>query len=223
MSASTSNSRAVGILGGTFDPVHFGHLRLAEEAADHFKLDGILFIPAGKPWQRSVPRAPADHRLAMVKAAIAGNARFAADEREVKRDKASYTIDTLSELRIELGATTALVLIVGADAFVNLHTWHRWQELFALSHVAVATRPGAALDVNTLTPALRDEYQKRFTANATLLRAAPAGHIATLSMTPLDISATRIRALFGAGRSARYLIPDAVAQYIQQQNLYRPN
>lgn len=215
------SAQSVGILGGTFDPIHFGHLRLAEEMAEQFKLEQICFIPAGLPWQRSVPRAASAHRLAMVQAAVAGNAKFVADGREVKRDKASYSVDTLIELRSEAGAAIPLVLILGMDAYLNLHTWHRWKDLFSLAHIAIATRPGAALDVNTLQAELRDEHQKRFTQNATLLRAAPTGHIAALAMTPLDISATRIRGQLAAGRSVRYLIPDAVVQYIDQQRLYR--
>jgi nicotinate-nucleotide adenylyltransferase len=212
---------SIGILGGTFDPIHFGHLRLAEEMATQFKLEQIRFIPAGKPWQRSVPRASGEQRLAMVQAAIAGNAKFVVDAREVKRDKASYTVDTLTELREELGKTVPMALALGMDAFINLHTWHRWQDLFALAHIAVATRPGSALAPEQLAGDLRGEYQKRFTTNATLLQASPGGHIFSLAMTPLDISATRIRASLAAGRSARYLIPDAVVQYIEQHHLYR--
>jgi nicotinate-nucleotide adenylyltransferase len=214
---------SIGILGGTFDPIHFGHLRLAEEMAAQFKLDQIRFIPAGKPWQRSVPRASGEQRLAMVQAAIAGNARFVVDAREVKRDKASYTVDTLTELREEFGKTVPMALALGMDAFINLHTWHRWQDLLALTHVVIATRPGVALEVEKLSDDLRTEYQKRLSNNSTLLQASPSGHIFSLAMTPLDISATRIRASLAAGRSARYLIPDAVVQYIEQHNLYRPS
>jgi nicotinate-nucleotide adenylyltransferase len=216
------SAQSIGILGGTFDPIHFGHLRLAEEMAEQFKLDQVRFIPAGLPWQRNLPRAASAHRLAMVQAAIDGNVKFAADGREVKRDKASYSVDTLTELRSEAGATIPLVLILGMDAYLNLHTWHRWKDLFSLAHIAIATRPGVSLDVNALQAELRDEHQKRFTQNATLLRAAPAGHIAALSMTPLDISATRLRGQLAAGRSVRYLIPDTVVQYIEQHNLYHP-
>ncbi len=189
--------------------------------ASHFKLDQICFIPAGKPWQRNVPRASPEQRLAMVQAAIHGNPKFRVDSREVQRDKASYSVDTLTELRAELGKTIPLALALGMDAFLNLHTWHRWQELFSLAHMVVATRPGSALTAEQLAEPLRAEYQKRASQNVTLLQAAPAGHIFTLAMTPLDISATRIRASLAAGRSARYLIPDSVAQVIDQQHLYR--
>jgi nicotinate-nucleotide adenylyltransferase len=212
---------SIGIFGGTFDPIHFGHLRLAEEMAAQFKLEQIRFIPAGKPWQRSVPRASGEQRLAMVQAAIAGNTKFAADAREVKRDKASYTVDTLTELREEFGKTVPMALALGMDAFIGLHTWHRWQDLLALTHIVIATRPGAPLEIDKLADDLRAEYQKRLSNNSTLLLASPAGHIFSLAMTPLDISATRIRASLAAGRSARYLIPDTVVQYIEQHHLYR--
>jgi nicotinate-nucleotide adenylyltransferase len=214
---------SIGIFGGTFDPIHFGHLRLAEEMAVQFKLEQVRFIPAGKPWQRSVPRATGEQRLAMVQAAIAGNAKFVVDAREVKRDKASYTVDTLMELREEFGKNVPMALALGMDAFMQLPTWHHWQDLFGLAHIAVATRPGSALVPEQLSDDLRSEYQKRYSPNSTLLLASPAGHIFSLTMTPLDISATRIRAGLAAGRSARYLIPDTVVQYIEQHNLYRPS
>ncbi len=189
--------------------------------AAQFKLEQIRFIPAGKPWQRSVPRASGEQRLAMVQAAIAGNAKIVADAREVKRDKASYTVDTLMEMREEFGKTAPMALALGMDAFIGLHTWHRWQDLLALTHIVIATRPGAPLEMEKLSDDLRTEYQKRLSNNSTLLLASPAGHIFSLAMTPLDISATRIRASLAAGRSARYLIPDTVVQYIEQHHLYR--
>jgi nicotinate-nucleotide adenylyltransferase len=212
---------SIGIFGGTFDPIHFGHLRLAEEMAAQFKLEQIRFIPAGKPWQRSVPRASAEQRLAMVQAAVTGNAKFVVDAREVKRDKASYTVDTLTELRTEFGKTMPMALALGMDAFLNLHTWHRWRDLLSLTHIVIATRPGSTLEIEKLSDDLRVEYQKRHSTNGTLLQASPAGHIFSLAMTPLDISATRLRASLASGRSARYLIPDSVVHYIDQHNLYR--
>ena len=212
---------SIGIFGGTFDPIHFGHLRLAEEMAAQFKLEQIRFIPAGKPWQRSVPRASAEQRLAMVQAAVTGNAKFVVDAREVKRDKASYTVDTLTELRTEFGKTMPMALALGMDAFLNLHTWHRWQDLLSLTHIVIATRPGSPLEIEKLSDDLRAEYQKRHSNNGTLLQASPAGHIFSLAMTPLDISATRLRASLASGRSARYLVPDSVVHYIDQHNLYR--
>lgn len=189
--------------------------------AAQFKLEQIRFIPAGKPWQRNVPRASGEQRLAMVQAAVAGNPKFIADAREVERDKASYTVDTLTELRAEFGRAMPMALALGMDAFINLHSWHRWRDLLGLAHIAVASRPGSALAPERLADDLRAEYQKRFSNNSTLLQAAPAGHIFALAMTPLDISATRIRAGLAAGRSARYLVPDSVLQYIEQHNVYR--
>lgn len=212
---------SIGIFGGTFDPIHFGHLRLAEEMASQFKLEQVRFIPAGKPWQRNVPRASAEQRLAMVQAAIAGNGKFAADAREVQRDRASYSVDTVAELRAEFGRTVPFALAMGMDAFINLHTWHRWQDLLGLTHLVIATRPGVELEADKLADELKTQYRRRHTQNSTLLHASPAGHIFSLAMTPLDISATRIRAALAAGRSARYLVPDSVVQYIDQHHLYR--
>ena len=122
-------SPAIGILGGTFDPIHLGHLRLAEEVADALKLAQVRFIPAGTPPHRAMPRTDAVHRLAMVRLAIANNPRFALDDRETQRTGLSYTHDTLASLRAEVGDATPLVLIMGADAFVKLETWHRWREI----------------------------------------------------------------------------------------------
>ncbi|HMA11917.1 MAG TPA: nicotinate (nicotinamide) nucleotide adenylyltransferase, partial [Steroidobacteraceae bacterium] len=122
----------IGIFGGTFDPIHFGHLRLAEEMAEAIGLDRVLFIPAGQPPHRGAPRTAAAHRLEMVRRAVAGNPRFEADAREVNRLRPSYTVDTLNELRAELGNERPLWLLLGADAFLGLPSWHEWRRLFEL-------------------------------------------------------------------------------------------
>src|SRR5882672_1998270 len=124
------SSAPIGILGGTFDPVHFGHLRLAEELAQTLRLAEVRFVPSGTPPHRAQPRTGTAHRLAMVRLAAAGNPLFNVDEREVRRSGPAYTFDTLTELRAELGAATPLVLLVGADAFLDFAAWHRWHELF---------------------------------------------------------------------------------------------
>jgi len=212
-------SRAIGILGGTFDPVHFGHLRLAQEAADALDLAEVRFIPGGTPPHRAVPQTSALHRVAMVKLAIADNPLFTLDERETRRDGRSYSFDTLTELRAETGATRPLVLIMGADAFLAFHTWHRWRDIFGLAHIAVAHRPGAALA--TINDALlARELAQRRVEHGVALQQAPAGSIAVVPITALEISATAIRAAIAEQRSARYLTPAAVLGYIYDNHLF---
>jgi nicotinate-nucleotide adenylyltransferase len=138
------SSGPLGILGGTFDPIHFGHLRLGEEALSQLGLAQVRFIPAGQPPLRDEPAVSAAQRLEMVKLAIADNSNFALDDAEVMSTAQSYTVDTLSRLRSELGPTRSLVLLLGQDAFARLEGWHRWTELFELSHIAVASRPGTS-------------------------------------------------------------------------------
>lgn len=212
----------IGIFGGTFDPVHLGHLRLAEEAADQLGLAGVHWVPAGQPQHRAAPLVAPMHRLHMVQIATAGNPHFSVDSSEVEHDEASYTVPTLERLRQKFGPTQPLVLLLGADAYAGLPTWHRWQELFSLAHIAVAHRPGFAIDTAALPPVLADEHHQR-QAEAATLTAAPAGRIATYAMTPLAISATAIRALLAESRSLRYLLPQPVIDYIHLHHLYRSN
>lgn len=213
----------LGIFGGTFDPVHVGHLRLAEEAADTLALGGVRWVPAGQPRHRGAPRVAAAHRLRMVELALAGNPRFELDPAEAASGEASYTVPTLERLRAELGGARPLVLLLGADAYAGLPDWHRWQELFALAHIAVAHRPGFALGAAALPAALRDEHAARSVPGDDIaaLTAAPAGRIVSFAMTPLAVSATQLRALLAAGRSARYLLPQPVIDYIDLHHLYR--
>ena len=132
----------IGIIGGTFDPVHYGHLRLAEELGETLKLGEVRLVPSGTPPHRSAPQVAAEHRLAMVRLAAAGNPGFRVDEREMRRAGPGDTFDTLTELRSEAGVSRPLVLLLGADAFLEFATWHRWHEIFKLAHIAVAHRPG---------------------------------------------------------------------------------
>jgi nicotinate-nucleotide adenylyltransferase len=219
--------KPLGIFGGTFDPLHYGHLRLAEEAADALDLAMVRWIPAGQPALRGAPRASAAQRLEMVRLAIAGNPRFEVDAAEVeaaevKFAQPSYTVATLARLRAAgaCGAQRPLVLLVGADAFTHLADWHRWETLFDLAHIGVAHRPGFPLDAAALPAALAQHYRERLCPDPAALAAAPAGRIAIFAMTPLDISATKIRALLSNRRSARYLMPDALSAYIDDHHLY---
>jgi len=215
----------IGLLGGTFDPIHFGHLRLAEEARETLGLGQLRLIPAGEPPHRDSPRSPAHDRLAMARLATEGNPNLVVDDIEVRHEGPSYSVLTLTRLREQLGARQPLVLLLGADAFEGLSTWHRWTELFDLAHVAVANRPGSAPHgrrwPDVLSPELAQACRGRILKSADQLGAAPAGGILPFDMTPLAISATLIRDLLHHGHSARYLLPDPVLDYIAARKLYR--
>jgi len=209
----------IGVFGGTFDPIHFGHLRLAEEMAQGIGLSRVMFIPAGQPPHRGAPRTAAAHRLEMVRRAVAGNPRFAVDTREVESPHPSYTVDTLTALRAELGDEQPLWLLLGADAFLELPTWHAWRRLFELAHIAVAARPGAQLMASDAMPEdLKNEVSQRQVAAGS--ETGAAGSVLLRATTPLDISATAIRDTLARHGSARYLLPDAVLDYIHEHQLY---
>lgn len=213
--------RAIGVLGGTFDPIHFGHLRLAQELADAVSLDEVLFIPAAIPPHRQQPATSAQQRAGMVALAIQDNPSFRLDMRELLREGASYTIDTLQSLRLELGEETSISLLLGSDAFLGLPGWHHWQELLDLAHIVVAYRPHAPIVKEQLHPQLRQCCEARLTDDAGLLGKTRAGHIYMQHITALDISATHIRNCFQQSTSPRYLLPDSVIGYIETERLYR--
>lgn len=212
----------LGILGGTFDPVHYGHLCLAEEARRALGLAEVRWIPAGLPAHRAPPQASTLQRLAMVRLAILGNSAFSLDDAEAQSAAPSYSVPTLERLRAQVGPQRPLVLLLGADAFRGLGTWHRWRELFGLAHLAVATRPNYALAGEIMDAALADEFRLRQSSSAKAITGAPAGRIVPFGITALDISATGLRAEIGAGRSPRYLLPDPVLDYIATNRLYNP-
>jgi nicotinate-nucleotide adenylyltransferase len=214
-------SEPLGLFGGTFDPVHFGHLRLAEEAIGHLGLGGVRWIPAGQPPHRGIPEVTAEQRLEMVLRCTAENEYFSVDASEVKAAAPSYTVHTLERLRAELGAEQSLILLVGADAFAGLSGWHRWRDIFSLAHVAVSHRPGFPVEITSLPHELATEFHDRHLTGIDGLKDTPAGGIATFAMTQLAISATQIRKLLANGVSARYLLPDSVLDYIQRHQLYR--
>lgn len=221
--AASLSAAPLGIFGGTFDPVHLGHLRLAEEAADCLGLQAVRWIPAGRPAHRRPPQADPAQRLAMVQLAVAGNARFEVDPAESEALTPSYTVPTLERLRLTTPcASRPLVLLLGADAFTGLSTWHRWEHLFDLAHIAVAHRPGFPIDVQALAAPLAAHFRRRYSETPASLGASPAGSILSFAMTPLAISATQIRELIAGGRSPRYLLPDSLIAYIQKNLLYSP-
>lgn len=211
----------LGILGGTFDPIHHGHLRLGIEARQRLGLDTVRLIPAGQPPHRARPGTPAGHRLAMVELAVQGLAGFEVDPAEVHSAQPSYTVATLERLRATLGEKRPLVLILGADAFLGLPGWHRWRELFALAHVAVATRPGYVLADALSGGELADECPERLHTDSAALHGAPAGNIVSFTIPSLEISATLIRQALGRGENARFLLPTPVLDYIQDHHLYQ--
>jgi len=212
----------IGVLGGTFDPIHYGHLRLAEELGETLRLEEVRLIPSGTPPHRSAPAVPAEHRLAMTQLAAAGNPRFKVDEREVRRAGPGYTYDTLKALRAELGDARPLALLLGADAFLEFATWHRWREIFGLAHIAVAYRPGFPVEQwsGRMPVPLAREYAARRMQQPLAVHLAPAGGIVVIPFTALDISATAIRDMLRAGASPRYLLPGAVLDYIRTHRLY---
>jgi len=211
--------QAIGLFGGTFDPIHFGHLRLAQELGESLGLSEVRFIPAARPPHRSEPHTPAKHRVKMARLAIADNSLFTLDAREIERAGPSYTFDTLTSLRAELGAKIPFYLLLGADAFLGLPSWHRWRELFGLAHIAVAYRPGFTLDAGSplMAPELRAEWQQRYCADPS---SGAYGTILSREITALDISASAIREQLALGGSPRYLLPDSVLGYIHQHKLY---
>lgn len=205
MSASAPRG-LVGVFGGTFDPIHYGHLRTAFEVMQALGLDELRFVPAGDPPHRPAPRADAPTRLEWVRAAVANQPGFVVDDREVRRAGPSYSVLTLSELRGEM-PDVPMCLIVGMDAFLGIDQWHRWRDLFGLAHVVVAPRPGYELP---RTGAVGELLAARVARDAAELRTAPAGRIYVQPVTQLEISSTELRDLLAAGRDPRYLVPEPV-------------
>lgn len=209
----------IGVLGGTFDPIHFGHLRTALDVTERLQLAQLRFIPCGEPPHREPPRASAAQRLAMVQAAITAEPRFMADDREIRRGGPSYMVATLESLRHELGPQQSLGLVLGLDAFTALDSWHRWQELIELAHLVVMTRPGWSVediqsrDLQELVRGHRTESREQCHHQAT-------GCVIFCPVTQLDISSTGIRRKLQAGEDIRYLLPDDVLTLIEQQHIY---
>ena len=211
---------AIGLYGGTFDPIHFGHLRLATELGEAFQLEKVIFLPAGLPYHRGrEAHATSDQRLTMVKLAIGRDARLDVDDRELRREGETYTCDTLAQIRAERGPGASLVFLTGSDAFSKVDTWQRWQELFDLAHFVVAIR---ANDENWQAKGpgiVPREVWPRITLDPKEL-SAPSGKVMTYFMTPISISSTAIRNLVSEGQSIRYLTPDPVVEYIRSHRLY---
>ena len=210
-------SGPIGVFGGTFDPIHYGHLRTALELREILGLSDVKFVPCNTPPHRDTQPSAGELRLEMVRAAVAGEEGFSVDEREFARAGPSYTIDTLASLRDELG-TRPLCLLLGMDAFLGLPTWHRWTELLDVAHIVVAHRPGWVMpDEGTLGQMLA---RHRVDAPGRLHEEAQ-GRVFVTAVTQLEISATDLRDALARGDDPRFLVPDAVREIIMRSGCYR--
>jgi nicotinate-nucleotide adenylyltransferase len=211
--------RPIGIFGGTFDPIHCGHLRTAFELWQELRLEEVRLLPAGTPPHRDQLYASAAMRLKMVRAAVQDQPSFVVDDREVRRTGLSYSVDTLTELRQEY-PQRSLCLLLGMDAFLGLPHWHRWRELLTLAHIVVAHRPG--WHAPTSGP-LGEVMVDHGTGSIRELHEQPCGRIYVHAGTQLEISSTELRALLVAGRDPRYLVPEEVRQIIFETRCYAPD
>lgn len=201
----------IGILGGTFDPIHYGHLRTGLEVCEALGLEQLRLIPLKDPPHRGAPDCSPEQRLAMVRAAAAAEPRFVVDDRELRRAGKSYTLLTVESLRAELGPSMPICVLLGSDAFAELDTWHRPEAVLQQAHVVVMTRPGDP------PPAL---YPELHAASPQALAQRPGGRIWFQSVSQLEISATAIRRMIRAGASPRFLLPELVLQTIVRERLY---
>ncbi len=207
---------AIGILGGTFDPVHHGHLRLALELHELLRLSEVRLIPLANPPHRQQPSSSAEARLEMLQAAVKNEPALRIDRREIDRGGNSYTVDTLTSLRTEMPGAP-ICLILGMDAFAGLPGWKRWEDLCTLAHLVVAHRPGVSPPGDLRIQGLLAE---RLIDTPEALHQSPTGYIYLASLPLLDISSSRIRAYLAQGRDPRYLLPNAVLDIINTQHLY---
>lgn len=209
--------QCIGILGGTFNPIHYGHLRVAQETAEAFGLSQVKFLPAAKPPLKTEPKVMAKQRAEMVQLAITTNPLFSLDTRELERNGPSYTIDTLESLRAE-HPRDGLCLIIGTDAFTHFDQWYRWQQILDFCHLIVVSRPSIR-DLQ-LTEQLSKLLQQHQSHDIKQLSQQTHGLIAIQTVTALDISSSQIRSLVRAHQNPAYLCPESVIQYIQDHLLY---
>lgn len=208
----------IGVLGGTFNPIHHGHLRSALELVELLGLEQLRLIPCARPPHREAPDCSAEQRAAMVELAVAGEPRLCCDRRELERDGLSYTVDTLASLRSEWGAERPLCLVLGYDAVATLDSWHRWRELLDYAHIVIIARPGWELPHGGTVAEWLSEHR---VSGPEALGKAPAGAVLSLALRPLAIASTDIRTLLAQGRSPRFLLPEPVLDYIEIHQLYR--
>ncbi|WP_438951208.1 nicotinate-nucleotide adenylyltransferase [Porticoccus sp.] len=207
----------VGLFGGTFDPVHIGHLRTALELKNLLALAEMRLMPSARPPHRVLPQASPKQRMAMLKLGLAGEPGLVADDRELRRDGPSYTVDSLIELRHEIGPEVPLCLCIGMDALLTINQWHRWRDLTDFAHIVVAARPGWHLPESGEVLNFVEDHRLHQTRE---LQTTPAGGLLIREMTLLPVSATGIRQALQRGESIRYLVPDDIIDYINQHQLY---
>lgn len=205
------------ILGGTFDPVHYGHLRCADEARRSLGLERLYLLPSGTPPHRDRPIASTAQRLEMLRLARGEFPRLQVDARETRRRGPSYMVDTLQELHREF-PHRPLILLIGQDAFNQLNSWHQWEKLFTYAHIVILTRPGVKAEYQQN---LAEQFRQRLTDDVQKLRDSNAGAVLVLETTPVDVSATRIKDTISRGNAPGAMLPAAVCDYIQQNHLYR--
>lgn len=205
-------------MGGTFDPIHHGHLRSAVDILDYFQFESLRLIPCYQPVHKGEPSVSAEQRLKMVELGIAADSRLSVDAREISRQGRSYSIDTLQQLRQELGQDEPLIMVVGMDSFLSLPTWARWQELLDVAHILVISRPGWEPD---FISSLESFYEKHRAESAAELQCAPSGKIWMQRFTPLAISSSQVRKLCRDNASIAYLVPETIQRFVEANSLYK--
>ncbi|WP_237064068.1 nicotinate-nucleotide adenylyltransferase [Microbulbifer zhoushanensis] len=220
--ADARRLRSIALFGGTFDPVHFGHLRMALELKEALGVDEMRMLPSHRPAHRETPGVSGAHRREMLAIALRGCSELQLDERELRRAGDTYTVDTLEELRAELGEEVSLAFCMGLDSLLTLPSWHRWEHLLELAHLVVVTRPGWQLPHRNSGPGHEEVavLVERHAGEVSHLLSEPRGRLVLREQTLLPISATHIRQLVADGRSPRFLLPAAVLQYIEDNQLY---
>ncbi|MDE8602387.1 nicotinate-nucleotide adenylyltransferase [Marinomonas sp. RSW2] len=208
----------VAIMGGTFDPIHNGHLRTAVEVLDRYQYSELRLIPCFQPVHKGRPSVSPQQRLEMAKLAISSDSRLRVDSREMDREGPSYSVDTLRDIRSEIGPNKSLIMVLGMDSFLSLPTWQNWQKLIQYSHLLVVSRPGWEPDLISELSAFCENYRA---ASSHELQCAPSGRVWFETLTPLGISSSMIRALACKNESIAYLLPEPVQKYIEQHQLYR--
>ena len=208
---------SVAVFGGTFDPIHYGHLRSALELIECLGLEQLRLMPCAQPPHREATTCTAAQRAAMVELAVVGEPQLMCDTRELQREGLSYTIDSLIELRSELGDDKSLSLILGCDALLKIDSWYRWQELLSWAHIVVIARPGWCLPHSGPVAQWINQHSQQ---DVGCLAQRAAGSLLIMELRPLDISSTEIRELIAKGRSVRYLLPESVLDYIEEHRLY---
>ncbi len=212
--------QVIGILGGTFNPIHLGHLYVAQQALQRLQLDQVRFIPAAIPALKQSPSVTGEQRAEMVSMAIQDHPLYVLDRRELDRPGVSYSIDTLQSLRQELGAKISLIWLMGSDAFANIQQWHQWQDLLALCHIAVVMRPNSQSE-SPLSPQAQALLQQHQVFEKQKLHASPNGKILCLEIAAPDISSSSIRHHIAHHQAFQHLVPEIIADYIQRKHLYQ--